>query len=273
MKFKHNKKRNTAFLYESLIKECARSLVKREENKTDIISSMIKESFKSDTALGRELKLYRDIGEVKCVDVYTAERLIEETRKEYDNLDKEEIFEKQSALIDSINKQLGKDVFNNFVPNYKNLATIAQIFSKNGVKDRILLERKLISSMVSGKHKGAQKSMTHINGLVYKTFINNFNEKYSKALSERQSVLLAKFVTSFSDNGLALKAYLNEEVPKLKSEIISLKEKNEIKSDGSMVKKADEVLELLESFKKVRIDRSLITKILKIQQLIEEAHS
>ena len=60
---------------------------------------------------------------------------------------------------------------------------------------------------------------------------------------------------------------------KLKSEIISLKEDNEIKSDINMVKKADEVLELLESFKKIRIDRSLVTKILKIQQLIEEAHS
>ena len=115
--------------------------------------------------------------------------------------------------------------------------------------------------------------MMHIDGLVYKTFINNFNEKYSKSLSERQSVLLAKFVTSFSDNGLALKAYLNEEMTKLKSEIISLKEDNEIKSDINMVKKADEVLELLESFKKIRIDRSLVTKILKIQQLIEEAHS
>ena len=33
MKMKHNKKRNTAFLYESLIKELTKSLVNKDEEK------------------------------------------------------------------------------------------------------------------------------------------------------------------------------------------------------------------------------------------------
>ena len=35
MKFKHNKKRNTAFLYEVLIKEMAKATIERDKGKRD----------------------------------------------------------------------------------------------------------------------------------------------------------------------------------------------------------------------------------------------
>ena len=42
MKMKHNKKRNTAFLYESLIKELTRSIIRKENKKKDKIVEMKK---------------------------------------------------------------------------------------------------------------------------------------------------------------------------------------------------------------------------------------
>jgi hypothetical protein len=45
MRFKHNKKRNTAFLYESLLKEMSKSIVKKDENRKKRILSILKEFF------------------------------------------------------------------------------------------------------------------------------------------------------------------------------------------------------------------------------------
>ena len=127
MKLKHNKKRNTAFLYEAIIKEVAKTIVSGDRERKEKLIRFLKENFSKGKVLKKELDLYKALGETSGVDLYTAERLIQETRKEYSNLDKKTIFEAQTSLIDSINKNYGKEVFSNFVPNYRNLATIAQL--------------------------------------------------------------------------------------------------------------------------------------------------
>ena len=150
MKFKHNKKRNTAFLYEVLVKELTKALVSKDDKRKNFIVETIKEFFSRDKTLGKELKIYKDLNETEAVDLYTAERLVHESRKDFVSLDRKEVFNEQTNLINKINRTMGGDTFNNFVPNYKNLATIYQIFlNRNTTKDLILLERRLLSTMVS----------------------------------------------------------------------------------------------------------------------------
>ena len=43
MKFKHNKKRNTAFLYETLIKELTKAVVHKDEEKRKFIVDTMKQ--------------------------------------------------------------------------------------------------------------------------------------------------------------------------------------------------------------------------------------
>ena len=43
MRLKHNKKRNTAFLYETLIKELTKSVVEKDIDKKEKLNSLIKE--------------------------------------------------------------------------------------------------------------------------------------------------------------------------------------------------------------------------------------
>ena len=45
MRLKHNKKRNTAFVYEALVRELTQSVVKNNKNKQNKIVSIIKEHF------------------------------------------------------------------------------------------------------------------------------------------------------------------------------------------------------------------------------------
>ena len=258
MKFKHNKKRNTAFLYETMIKELTKAVVNKDLERKKFIVETMKQYFNSNTLLGKELRIYRDLNETSGVDLYTAERLLTESKKDFHSMDRKEIFNLQTELISEINKAVGKETFNNFVPNYKNLATIYQIFSnQNSTKELILLERRT-------------KQMPHINDLTLKTFIKNYNDKYSQSITENQQELLNKYILSFSDNGLEFKIYLNEEVARLKSELHTILENKELTTDKGLKEKLTELRTLLESFSRTRIDEKMIVKIMKIQNLIKE---
>ena len=79
-----------------------------------------------------------------------------------------------------------------------------------------------------------------------------------------------KYISSFTDNGLQLKVYLNEEVTRLKNIIIESLDSENIKEDPSMVKKTNEVLELIENLHGENVDSIMVKKILKIQTLARE---
>ena len=193
MKFKHNKKRNTAFLYETMIKELTKAVVNKDDKRKKFIVDTMKQYFNSNTPLGKELRIYRDLNETSGTDLYTAERLLMECKKEFHSMDRKEIFNLQTELI-------------------------------------------------------------------------------SESISEHQQRLLNKYILSFSDNGLELKAYLNEEVVRLKEEVSTLIANEDLTTDSDVRDKMKQVHAMLESFRLNKLDQNLITKILKIQNLIREAN-
>ena len=139
---KHNKKRNTAFIYEVLVREIIKQSINKNKEKRDIAISLVKESFKKDTEMRKELELYKTLMETNSLNERVAEKLMFEVTKQHRQLDQEKIFKEQSKAISSINKNISKDVFNNFVPNYKSLATIAQIFGQSAnPKTKVILEK------------------------------------------------------------------------------------------------------------------------------------
>ena len=62
---KHNKKRNTAFLYESLVKELTKAIVRQQEERKGKIIKIIKENFAKGSLLEQDLNLYKSILENK----------------------------------------------------------------------------------------------------------------------------------------------------------------------------------------------------------------
>ena len=55
MRFKHNKKRNTAFLYETLLKEMSKYVVRGDKDRKNKILSILKEFFSQGKILKKEL--------------------------------------------------------------------------------------------------------------------------------------------------------------------------------------------------------------------------
>lgn len=272
MKLRHNKKRNTAFLYEALVKELTKAIVNKDIEKKNVLVSMLKENFSTGRVLQKELELIKVLSETKETDLYTAERLLKESVKRYTALSQDEIFEAQSMLIESINKNLSKEVYGNFVPNYKHLATIWQMFTQNtSVKEKVLLERTLISAMISkGKETIKSKQMPHVDKLVFKTVIENFNKSYDGELLAEQKELLNNYIISFGANEVEFKVYLNEELGRLKNEVTTLKEKEVMLENKDLAGKLEDVRTTLDKFQTKKINPAMLEKVMQVQKLVKE---
>ena len=267
---KHNKKRNTALLYEVLVREVVKQTISKDAAGRAKVISILKEGFTGETEIGKELQLFKSLLETENLLLHTAEKLIQESKKEYKKLDDRKIFQEQSILIKKINKELSKGVFANFVPNYRDIATLSQIFGEDtSTKRRVILEEGVLQKLTREK-ASTKKKNTNLSGLVVNNFIEKFNKKYGGDLLEEQKSLLNKFILSFLDNGTDFKVYLNEEIGDLKKKINDSFELEELKADTNMATKMKEIKKLLENSNQKPIDQEFLQQILKIQALARE---
>jgi len=272
-KIKHNKRRNTSFLYESLIKELTRCIVNKDDVTRNKIINICKTYFASNLPLQKELQLYSVLNESDNLDPRFATRLVQEVARLHSELDQKQIFDEQTKLINTINKQLTQNVFSNFLPDYKNMATIYQLFSQNTpIKERILLEQTVVETLVArSEEKVTSKNMQSVDNIVYNTFAKKFNEKYGSNLLKEQKELLSHYVMSGADEGLGLKVYLNDEIGRLRNKISEVLKTDEFKQNAFLAEKTNKLFDKLDEFKKRPVDHAMLTEVLKIQDFINEA--
>ena len=272
MKIKHNKKRNTALVFELLVREMAVSVLKNEPKRKNAAYTIIKEFFKPNSVLKKELDCYKSLYNNQNLNDNLSQKILWETKIQKKSIDSKKLFLEQTRLIDSINKQLSPDVFSNFVPNYKTLASIAQIFSDNtSPKNRVLLENKILADMCLPSTVSDPNEQ--IDPVVYRLFTDKFNKKYNERLIEEQKQLLNLYVHSFADNALELKMFINEEIPRLKEMLQKAKNTDEIQSDADMLEKTNSVIEKLNSYFNKPVNEELLLTILKTQELVKEIYT
>ena len=259
---KHNKKRNTAFLYEALILEMTKAVINKNEKRKNIALSILKEGFGVNSILHEELDAYRAVLETRNVDKDIANLILREAQRTYLSLHPDHVFQKQTKVINRVNKELGKDTFNIFMPNYKSLATIAQLFSvRTPVKRRVVLEQNIVQSMTIAE---TSSKMEPVDNLVYNVFVKKFNEKYNTLLEEQKDILF-KYIFSFSDSGAGLKISLNEEISRMKKLIGSKKSTMPDLQENLVA-----LEQLLESYASKEIDDTMVLKILQTQEFCKE---
>lgn len=271
MKIRHNKKRNTAFVYEALVREATVAVLKEDVERRDKTISIIKRHFHSKSLLRQDLECYRSLYENQSLDENTSQKVLAESRRQKIMIDPTGLFKQQTALIHDINKELTPEIFNNFVPNYKALATIDQMFSqKTSPKNRVILEGEIVKGMTTT----AQNVETPaIDNVTFRTFVGKFNDKYESGLLQEQKDLLTRYITSFSDNGLELKMYLNTEIGRLKTKLAEAVNVDAIKNDEEMLNKTNQIVEKLKSFAKSDINENVLMTVLKTQSLVEEIYN
>ena len=264
---KHNKKRNTAFLYECLIKELTKAIVREDKKRQLITKKILKEFFNKTSGLRKELNLYNSLLESQEMSESFSQRLLEETKKDFSTLNRQTIFNSQTQLINVMNQQLGHQVFSNFIPNYKDLASVGLYFQNDRLppKKRIMLEGTLVRFL--GRKESKSTEMKHLDKLEYKTFVNKFNNAYDRTLRTEQKDLLTNYIVSFSDNGLGLKSFLNEEIGRLKKAVAArLLEP----SGATYNENFKKVKEKLDGYSQIPINQQMVEEIFYIQDLIAE---
>ena len=268
MKAKHNKKRNTAFVYEALVKEATVAVLKNDNERSKKAFEIIREHFNNDSLLSKDLECYKSLYENQNLEREISEKILKEATISKRMINPDILFSQQTKVINVVNKTLSPSVFNNFVPNYKALATINKMFNTSSPREKVILETKIIDSMIGSPD--AEKLVAPIDNVVYSTFVNKFNEKYSEELLKEQKDLLSHYIASFSDNSLELKIFLNEEIGRLKKQLASAKQTQHISSDETMSNKTDKVVARLNEFSNETISENVIMTVLKTQQLVKE---
>lgn len=262
-KLKHNKKRNTAFLYEALVRELTKAILEKNDTVKNNITSIMKEFFSAGKPLARELDVYRTLYETKETDKDTAKALIAETKRVYFSINQNDVFNEQSKLISKVNKDVGKAIFQTFMPNYRNLATISQIFDLDvPIKTRVILEQNIVEFLTTPEQEA--KQLEPIDNIVYKTFINKFNDKYGSSLLEEQKTLLTRYIVDQEKDLINFSVYLYEEIGRIKSVINT---SDSIKTN----KNYDQLLSIVEGFKERPVDAKLLEDVLYLQVLVKEA--
>ena len=145
-----------------------------------------------------------------------------------------------------------------------------QIFDKKvAVKTRVLMEGRIIKNMIGHEEK-IETNMAPVDNLVFKTFVSKFNEKYAGDLLDEQKNLLNKYIISFADNATDFKIYLNEELSRLKNELLELRQSKELQSSDEIRDKLSHLDSIIEGFKDLEINKQMVERVLKIQSLVTE---
>ena len=264
MKFNHNKKRNTAFIYEILISQLSRASMYKDENKRQSTMSIMKEFYSKGKLLKSELEIYNSLDSIADLPKETREKVLHEAKRQFASLNRKQIFNEQTRLINKINKTLGKEAWNDYIASYKKYATINQVLSvAGGPKKQVLAEERLLESLLAKQEK---KSFPKVNNLAVKTFIEKFNLEYGEKLNENQKDFLKKYIMSYLDDGLEFKVFLYEEVDRLKSSLTKFAQEA---TDGQK-NKINKILKKISVYNQRKIDKSLIFEVMQIQALTRE---
>jgi hypothetical protein len=270
MKNKHNKKRNTAFVFEALAREATTAIIKGNQERKVKVVSIIRKHFTGDSLLKKDLECYRSLYENQNLDENTSHKILEAVMAAKRLIDPDGLFKQQTEVINDINKELSPATFNNFVPNYKSLATIAKMFNTDSPKQRVMLESKIVEGMVG---KLEEQTLEPIDSLTFVTFTKKFNEKYNGSLLREQKELLNHYISSFSHDELETKIYLNRELGRLKLSLSEAVKVEEIANDPEMIRKTTAVKERLEDLSsETTLNESTLLTILKTQELVKEIY-
>ena len=101
----------------------------------------------------------------------------------------------------------------------------------------------------------------------------NQEQTVQRELLEEQKDLLTKYISSFADNGLQLKMFLNEEIGRLKNAITEAIASEEIRKDTQMLSNTEVVLGKLGDYSKQEINEDMVKGVIKIQQLVAEINN
>lgn len=280
MKVKHSKFRNTGLIFELLVKQIAADTL---NNKDSAAVSILKEYFTKKSILVKELRLYDLISKNKNVSQSKAEAILSTITEVSRSFDQDQLKKAKYNLISEIKNKYNLDEFFAIqIRDYKPYAALYCLLeaqnTANLVDPQILIDNKttILEHLTNTPQHPEEVRDTLIEEyskfdkdlklLTFKILLEKFNDKYKDLLPE-QKYILKEFITSVNSSK-RLHTLVNEELNKVHSQLISLKETVE----DSVVKiKLEEVLKLIKPLSsKEKVNDNHLVTLMQYYELVNE---
>ncbi len=238
---KHNKKKNIAIIFDLLLKEY---YSENDINRKTLLESIIFKYFNKNSVLLKEYNLYNVLSSIRGMNEKDSERYLSNIKEEFNKLDRQNIEKNINLLKEDISKNLGKEFYDKFTPNYKVYATIFGLLNETyeTAHEKFELENKILDLMRMQEIQPKAYILEHSDIIIYNQYCKKFNEKYSTLL-ECQKKLIYEFINS---ENVDLMITLNEELSNCKNILIEFKKQQK---DSKVLEKINLTLEQINEFK------------------------
>ena len=273
---KHSKYKNTAILFEMLVRKLTSETLTSDKTVT---VEIIKKYFGKNTVLSKELQLYNSLIKESFKSEAQTLEFIRSCKAAHTKLNKSTLRRQRYNLVKEISENFDFQKISKIrINNYKELASVYKIFEysdSDNPKEILECKNVIVEHMSSVKNVSDKKNIVlekykkhdkDVRLLAYKLLVDKFNKKYS-TLDENQKQVLNKYIVHVNDTE-SLKLYLESILPNIKNE---LKEQVSKISDPVTKIKVDKLSEMLCNVKTIKVvNESHILSILRYFDLIKE---
>ena len=275
----HSKIKNTAILFELLTRQVAADTIKGVEKSPAL--AIIKEFFKSNSILAKELVLYQTLLNEKYTNSAKANYLLNTVVKLRNKMNAQKLHEQKYSLIREVKKHYDlQEFFKTNLNDYKLYASIYRVFEGVSVAKvaDVVKSRYTILEHITKKNQARLNEATEVavddylkqdeevRLLAYKLMIDKFNDKYA-GLSTKQKAILKEYINNVSNTvglrdfvvaeGKAISNSIKKVLPKVTDQITQIK--------------LNEVCNLVEKFGKARsIKEEHVLSLLLYHELLKE---
>jgi hypothetical protein len=276
MSIKHSKFKNTGLLFELLVRQITSDTL---EGKNSTAINILKKYFVN-TELGKEYKLYEQLGAYKNLTESKAEMVINTLIETSTKLKRTEIRKQKYNLVREIKENYNvENFFRAKVGNYKVFAALNNLIENQSsekvapetvINNKITLLEHLTkvpaavqSDELLEEYKGYSKDLRI---LTYKMLLEKFNEKYDH-LTPQQKEVLREVVTAV-DNTDKLKQYYNTKIAEVQN--LLSKKTSDLKDEVLKIK-ITEVLKYVQPLGKTeKVTNDCIINLLQYYELLNE---
>lgn len=276
-KLKHSKYKNTAILFEMLVRKLTSETLSSDKS---VAIDIIKKYFGKNTELAKELHLYNTLIKEQFKTDARALDYIRSVKAAHKNLNQSVLKRQRYNLVKEISEKfVFTDMAKIHINNYKVLASINMLFEydesdnpkrlmecKNAIIEHGLISNNRVTVKQDQVLEEFQSQSKDMRLLSYQLLVDKFNKKYS-VLSESQKGLLQKYITNVNDT-VALKEYIQKIIPSIKRELATQAKQITDAATKIKVTKLSEMLCNVETMKTIK--ESHILSLLRYFDLVDE---
>lgn len=278
MLVKHNKLKNSALLFELLVRQITTdTLSGKDSPAVDILKKYFVK-----TELGKEYKLYDTVLKQSSLTEAKANIIIEEVLKSSRKLNRTTLRKEKYNLISEIRKHYNLDeFFKTKLPNYKSQAaiyTLIEIYNAGInnpdqiISNKITLLEALVATPIKQKeikNDVIEEFKTYdkdLRTLTYQVLLEKFNTKYG-VLNNNQKIVLREFI-NLVDNNIRLREFYNVKINEIKTKLT--KQISKVSDKVTQIK-LNEVTSLMNELDKTaKVSNDDIINLMQYYSLLEE---